>query len=97
MGDMALRADDGTILKAKEAIVLDQNGEPVSYPHESASSFQSQKSTIRTIQLSSWLAPLLILAVGATLTLGTVFIGGLLLLFFVIGLIRLVLRSFGFR
>lgn len=94
---MALRADDGTILKPKEAIVLDQNGEPIAYPDESTSSNSSQKSTIRTLQLSTWMAPLMILALGATLTLGTIFIGGLVLFFLVIGLVRLLLRSFGFR
>jgi hypothetical protein len=97
MKDMALRADDGTILKAKEAIVLNQDGEPISFPEDSAGSHQSTSNKIRTLQLSGWLAPLFILATGAALALGTVFVGGLLLLFLAIGLIRLILRFFGFR
>lgn len=76
---MTLRADDGTPLVAKEAIVLDTEGRPIVIPQEAHRTFGSAQ--IRTFKLKGWMVPLAVVAGMGLLTVGTVFIGALFAVF----------------
>ncbi|MFZ9595817.1 MAG: hypothetical protein ACO3A2_07025 [Bdellovibrionia bacterium] len=82
---MALRADDGTLLEPKEAVVLDQDGNLLLDPadHESfarsSSSFQGFSKT-RVFQVQGVWIPLLAVGLVVLFTLGSLVVGGALAL-----------------
>jgi hypothetical protein len=89
---MALQADDGTILSAKDPIVLGRDGEPLS-----AEVFGNQSSSVRIIQIKGGLVYFLFFLFSILLiSLGTVFFGGFLIVLIGISLVRAFLRLIRF-
>ncbi len=94
---MQLKADDGTPLEVKEAIVLDRDGEVIVEAPIPDPDFQGSGgfSAGRTFQLSGWWVPVLVVVILLTLSLGAVFFGAFLLIALLISVVKKVLRSLG--
>jgi hypothetical protein len=97
MEGMALRADDGTLLQLKEAVVLDKNGEPIAGDFSDfGGRASSYSSGVRFIQTQGWLSPiLLVFSVIVAVSLGAVFLGVLCGVFLLLGMVRLVRKLMG--
>lgn len=86
-----IRTEDGTILEIKEAAVLDSEGNTLvdpTYPFHEQSDEHNRK--IRVFKLSPWMAPLIVIAVGAMIVIGVAFVGALFILLMIVFLLRLV-------
>src|SRR5689334_14835387 len=102
---MSLKADDGTILSIKEAIVIDKDGVPIggvknhhSDQKNSSNNFWKNKSNGFTtkkwgsFQVSGLLFPLFLVGAALVMALGTFFIGGFIAIIFGIGVVRWLAR-----
>lgn len=86
-----IRTKDGTILELKEASVLDSEGNTIvdpSYPFYEQSYEKNRK--IRVFKLSPWMAPLVVVAVGAMIVIGAAFVGGLFILLMILFIFRII-------
>jgi hypothetical protein len=92
---MTLRAEDGTPLIPKEAIVLDEEGNTIATPHdETRRTNEGLNNKIRMFKLSGWLAPLLAIAIVTVLAMGTFFFIAGLVIVLIITFIRFLFKSF---
>jgi hypothetical protein len=89
---MALRADDGTLLDAKEAIVLDQEGNVVADPSYAEQVNSPHLNSFRVFKVGNWFLPLAVVAVMAAMIFGTVFVVLLSVIFAFLGAARLIRR-----
>ena len=96
---MEIRTEDGTLLKVKEPIVLNQEGEVILEPN--STSQDSFKSYSFNFQAHSRMKPLtVILGLGLIIglfTVGTVIFGLIAAFFLSLAILRSLFRLIGFR
>ncbi len=99
---MTLRADDGTLLKIKEGVVLDKEGKTLLGGTEEFSNAGSHQENVgrthrsmKAFKLSPWMIPLLAAGLVIAFALGTVVLGVVLSLFISVWLLRSIFRAAG--